>query len=209
MLLRLVAIAATLALVMPTLAVAEQNNQHQKSGRNRPRAAASRRLASAGNRLSGKAAHPAAHARRSAARRTATRRHRSAARSGQPGRASIHLARPRVPSRASGAVRVSERLGVPALGGRRGVATAVSDGRLLLCRLGHAWPRSPAAGLPMGAIWAGSSSGERHHRRGRRYDLRRIRIGSSLPGKQRLHAGGNVQGSNPACRTSHRLLPNF
>jgi Ni/Co efflux regulator RcnB len=31
MLLRLVAIAATLALVMPTLAVAEQNNQHQKS----------------------------------------------------------------------------------------------------------------------------------------------------------------------------------
>jgi Ni/Co efflux regulator RcnB len=36
MLLRLVAIAATLALVMPTLAVAEQNNQHQKSGSKPP-----------------------------------------------------------------------------------------------------------------------------------------------------------------------------
>lgn len=207
MLLRLVAIAATLALVMPTLAVAEQNNQHQKSGARGRRQAAGWRRRETGfpaRRHTRRRTH-----RRSAARRTATRRHRSAARSGQPGRASIHLARPRIPSRASGAVRVSERLGVPALGGRRGVATAVSDGRLLLCRLGHTWPRSPAAGLPMGAIWAGSSSGERHHRRGRRYDLRRIRIGSSLPGKQRLHAGGNVQGSNPACRTSHGLLPNF
>ncbi|MGC1353321.1 MAG: RcnB family protein [Xanthobacteraceae bacterium] len=36
MLLRLVAIAATLALVMPTLAIAEQNNQHQKSGSKPP-----------------------------------------------------------------------------------------------------------------------------------------------------------------------------
>ena len=168
MLLRLVAIAAgTLALVMPTLAVAQGNNQHQKSGSKPP--------ASGGRPPAGVAGKPAfRQGGTPGGARTFVQPHGGPQRAvigPRPGLAGpgghqftwhgrefhrVHLAPFAYPS----------GWRCLTLGGRRGAATAVSVAGLLLCRLGHAWPRSPAAGLPMGAIWARSSSGECHDRRG-------------------------------------------
>ena len=96
-------------------------------------------------------------------------------------RSAIHLPRPRFQPRPCPSVRLSERLGLPAMGRRRDPAAAVPGAGLLLSRLGRARPGAAAARRAMGALRTGFALGRRQHRPSPRRRLRRVLRGLIPP----------------------------